>query len=169
MQILVSDQSDKLLNFFNTNLDFLCTPLGIFFAICTLTGVIVAVFSYPKHSVRNFLIYAVIMFFGVSFFHYYDLQGGYDNLAKLFRFFSDYLGFLFYGVGYVPIFSLFYWFAAGVSAICAEDKELSVIKRILLVVMIGFIVLIFARICNYIALSLVWLSTGYFDKWRATF
>lgn len=152
----------EVIDYFTISIAFLGTPLGIVLAICILAGVITAVFSYPKHVVRNFFIYAVCIFFTTSFFWYIDTNNGSFELVRLIYRLKEYLSYWSFGLGYAVVLGSVFWGTVGITAIAGRNKEISLAKRMILIVGISFVAILFAKACNDMAFVLA-IITG--QKW----
>ena len=139
---------ENVLNYSKNNIEFLSTSLGIFFIICAFVGIIIAVFTYPKHILRNFFIYAVCIFFATSFFWYIDTNSGSFQFVRLIYYIKDYLSYWSFGIGYTFVLGILFWGAVGITAITGRNKEISLVKRTILIVGIGSVAIIFAKLCN---------------------
>lgn len=157
----------ELLEYLKNNLEFLASPLGIFFVICTLVGIAIAVFSYPKHYVKEYFIYAIVAFFAVVTYYFCDLNGSGWKYVILHP--GTYFQYITYGICYTPFFAIFYWISVGIVKIMCKEKKNSVVKRIILISILGLFAILFASLCCKIAVLLVWVIACLIDNWRMAF
>lgn len=156
----------ELLEYLKNNLEFLASPLGIFFVICTLVGIAIAVFSYPKHYVKAYFIYAIVAFFAVVTYYFCELNGAGWKYVILHL--GCYFQYSTYGICYTPFFAVFYWISVGIAELLSK-KKFSVTKRIILISILGLFAILFASLCCQIAVLSVWMIAGLLDNLRMAF
>ncbi|MBR4083245.1 MAG: hypothetical protein IKK33_03055 [Lachnospiraceae bacterium] len=122
-------------------IEWLCEAEGIFFLICTITTVMVAVLTRPGKYVRNFKILAILLLVSISWFEYHDrahpdLFRCYGEIIPhLQEYFSALLPYLLFGISYGLIFSLFYWGIVILMKVISTRVSISkVIKSLIIIV-----------------------------------
>ena len=160
-------QFTKIIECFEENIEFLCSPLGIFFAICTLAGIAAAVLLYPKNRVKVYFVYAVVAFFAVVTYYFCELNGSGWKYVILHP--GIYFQYSLYGICYIPFWTVFYWVSIGVAAFFDKKKKIAIEKKIILVFLLELFAILFANLCCRIAELSVWMLAVFLDNLRMTY
>ena len=104
-----------LMEWFKFCVEWLCEAEGIFFLICTITTVLVAVLTRHGKYVRNYIVLMMLLVVSISWFKYHDrahpdfFRCYGELIPHLLEYFSDLIPYFLFGISYGLIFSIFYW------------------------------------------------------------